>query len=97
MMLAFSAALLIFLRHSARAWYSLGCGGYPHLFGATHAPASRRISVSEVSMYVHMDLTPRLSSARGVTLISCVTFVPLDCICSDIFMLGRHLILFGGR
>lgn len=31
--------------------------------------------MSVVSMYVHMDLTPRLSSARGVTLIFLGTVV----------------------
>ena len=49
-MSAFVAVLVIFLRHSARAWYSLGWGGYPSLFGARDAPASRRILVSGVSM-----------------------------------------------
>jgi len=49
-MSAFCAVLAIFLRHVARAWYSLGWGGYPILFGARDAPASRRIFVSLVSM-----------------------------------------------
>ena len=63
-----SAAALIFSRHFARARYSLGCGGYPCLFGANAALASRSIVVSSVSTRVHIERTPRLSSASGVTL-----------------------------
>jgi len=50
MMSAFCAFSAIFLRHVARALYSLGWGGYPSLFGARDAPASSRIFVSLVSM-----------------------------------------------
>jgi hypothetical protein len=68
-MSVFVAVVAIFLRHSCRALYSLGWGGYPHRFGARDAPASRRMFVSLVCMCVHMERTPRLSSASGVTLI----------------------------
>jgi len=70
----FSAVLFILFRHSARAWYSWGCGGYPILFGARDEPASKRIFVSEVSIDVHIDLTPKLSSASGMIFIFLSTF-----------------------
>src|SRR3990170_1221179 len=65
---AFSAASAIFLRHSLRASYSLGWGGKPKRFGPRETPASKRILTSEVSTNVHIERTPKLSAAKGTTL-----------------------------
>lgn len=44
-----------------------------------------------------MDLMPKLSSAMGITLICLGTLVQHVVPLSYVFMLERHLMLFGGR
>jgi hypothetical protein len=44
-----------------------------------------------------MDRTPKLSSAMGITLICLGTLAQHAAPLSYIFMLEKHLMLFGGR
>jgi hypothetical protein len=46
---------------------SLGCGGNLKRLGTIETPASKRMFTLGVSIYVHNDLTPKLSEAIGVT------------------------------
>ena len=58
---------------------------------------SSKICMSAVSTYAHMDLTPKLSSANGVTLIFLGIVVHRVAFVGYTFILEGHLMLFGGR
>src|SRR3989304_5055710 len=66
---ALSAASATFFLSLSIVLNSMGCGGKPKRFGQSETPASKSTLTSGVSTKVHMDLTPKLSAAKGVTLI----------------------------
>ena len=74
----------------------MGCGGKLKRYGQSDIPASKSTLTSGVSSSVHMDRTPKLSDANGVTLILLSAFWGWLVILEVSLLFGLHYLKVKG-